>query len=246
MNTPTRRYQQGLAEGRRVVGGFCCLDGYSVSHMLAAVGFDFLIFDHQHAAYGWSELEQMCFRVRSEGTSVFIRTASTEEAEIHLALDLPVDGIVLPNLDSADETAEVLQFQIYPPEGVRSLGNERHDAIWGAYSGPDPLVGMLVEHPGAVEEIDEIFQLSIDFAWVGAHDLSALLGLDPHEAIGPDGPPPQLAAATERIQAAAEKHGVVFWGSAADPDAAVVFGGVDARLLRQAAEAALQRARGTR
>ena len=46
----------------------------------------------------------MCFRVRSEGTSVFIRTASTEEAEINHALDLPVDGIVLPNLESAEAT----------------------------------------------------------------------------------------------------------------------------------------------
>ena len=165
MTANERRYRRGLAEGRQVAGVFCCLDGFATSHMLASAGFDFLIFDRQHAAYTWPELEQLCFRVRSEGSSPFIRVASTEEAELNLALDLPVDGIVLPNLTSAEDTRRALSFCKFPPDGVRSLGNERHDSIWRAYSQPVPLVGMLVEHPGAVEELDEILQLAIDFVW---------------------------------------------------------------------------------
>jgi 2-keto-3-deoxy-L-rhamnonate aldolase RhmA len=235
------RYHTALVEERAPVGLFCCLDGYSVAHIFAAAGFDFMVFDRQHAAYSWPELEQICFRVRSEGTSVFIRTASTEEAEINLALDLPVDGIVLPNLSSAADTRRALAFAKYPPAGVRSLGNERHDTIWNAYSEPDPLVGMLVEHPGAVAEIDAIFELDIDFAWVGFHDLSALMGLDPHKAFGPQGVEPRLAQAMERVRAAAKKAGVTFWG-AADGDA--IIGGVDARIVMQAARGALAAARG--
>ena len=237
------RYRRGLAEGRQVTGVFCCLDGYATSHILATAGFDFLIFDRQHAAYTWPELEQLCFRVRSAGASPFIRVASTEEAEINLALDLPVDGIILPNLASAEETRRALSFCKFPPDGIRSLGNERHDAIWSAYSQPEPLVGMLVEHPGAVAELDEILQLAIDFVWVGAHDLSALMGLDPHNAFGPDGLDPALAAAYEKIKAAAAKHGVVYWDAPGNPDAAAVFGGVDVRLFAAAAEQALARAR---
>jgi len=245
LSAEERRYRRGLAEGRQVVGIFCCLDGFTTSHLLAAAGFDFLIFDRQHAAYTWPEIEQLCFRVRSEGASPFIRTASTEEAELNLALDLPVDGIVLPNLASAEETRRALSYCRFPPDGVRSLGNERHDALWGAYSQTEPLVGMLVEHPGAVAELDEILQLGIDFIWVGAHDLSALMGLDPHEAFGPDGMVPELEAAYREIQAIAKKHGVVYWGAPGLDDAAAVLGGVDARLFASAAEQALARVRGT-
>jgi 2-keto-3-deoxy-L-rhamnonate aldolase RhmA len=235
------RYHEALAEGRAPVGLFCCLDGYSVAHVFAAAGFDFFVFDRQHAAYTWPELEQLCFRVRSEGASAFIRTASTEEAELNLALDLPVDGIVLPNLCSAEDTRRALRFTKYPPKGVRSLGNERHDTIWQAYSAPEPLVGMLVEHPGAVAEIDAIFALEIDFAWVGFHDLSALMGLDPHKAFGPHGVAPELAEAMARVRAAARRAGVPFWGA---PDGDAVIGGVDARLVKQVAEQALAAARG--
>jgi len=235
------RYHEALAEGRAPVGLFCCLDGFSVAHVFASAGFDFMVFDRQHAAYTWPELEQMCFRVRSEGASTFIRTASTEEAEINLALDLPVDGIVLPNLSSAADVRRALGFASYPPHGVRSLGNERHDTLWNAYSAPDPLVGMLVEHPGAVAEIDAIFALDVDFAWVGFHDLSALMGLDPHKAFGPHGVAPELAEAMVRVRAAARRAGVTFWGA---PDGDAVIGGVDARIVMQAARQALAAARG--
>ena len=90
MSAEERRYRRGLAEGRTVVGAFCCLDGFSTSHLLASVGFDFLVFDHQHAAYTWPELEQLCFRVRSAGASPFLRTASTEEAELNLAREIQI------------------------------------------------------------------------------------------------------------------------------------------------------------
>jgi 2-keto-3-deoxy-L-rhamnonate aldolase RhmA len=244
MDAEERRYRRGLAEGRQVAGVFCCLDGFSTAHLLAAAGFDFLIFDRQHAAYSWPEIEQLCFRVRSEGASPFIRTASTEEAELNLALDMPVDGIVLPNLSSARDARRALSYCRFPPEGVRSLGNERHDAIWQAYSQTEPLVGMLVEHPGAVDELDEILQLGIDFVWVGAHDLSALMGLDPHEAFGPDGMAPELEDAYQRVRGVADEHGVVFWEAAGAKDAAAVIGGVDARLFAGAARSALAQARG--
>ena len=236
------RYREALAAGRAPVGIFCCLDGYSVAHVWAAAGFDFVVFDRQHAAYTWPELEQMCFRVRSEGASAFIRTASTEEAEINLALDLPIDGIVLPNLSSAADVKRALAFAKYPPKGIRSLGNERHDTIWQAYSAPDPLVGMLVEHPGAVAEIDAILALEIDFTWVGAHDLSALMGLDPHKAFGPHGLDPALAREIERVRVASRRAGVTFWGS--PPDADALIGGVDSRLVMAAAQQALAAVRG--
>ncbi|MCE2390244.1 MAG: hypothetical protein J4G09_02035 [Proteobacteria bacterium] len=243
MSSAERRYQRGLAEGRRVVGAFCCLDGYAPAHILASAGFDFLVYDRQHAAYSWPELEQICFRVRSEGASPFIRTASTEEAEINLALDLPVDGIVLPNLASAEDTRRALSYTRFPPEGVRSLGNERNDVIWKAYSAPRPTVGMLVEHPGAIEEIEQILELGIEFVWIGAHDLSGLMGLDPHTAFDPEGGmAPELERAYARVRAAAKRHGVPFWGTPATGDQ-VAIGAVDARLLHHAASAAVERQR---
>ena len=228
----TTRYHTALAEGRKPIGMFCCLDGYATTHIFAAAGFDFMIFDRQHATYSWTDLEQLCLRVRSTGAAVFIRTASTEEAELNLALDLPIDGLVLPNLVSAADTERALRFTKFPPRGIRSIGNERYDAIWNAYHDPDPMIGMLVEHPGAVAEIDQIFALGIEFAWIGVHDLSALMGLDPHTATVPGNVAPELAAAMSHVREAARRAKVPFWGRPKS-DADAIMGAIDARLVRQ-------------
>jgi 4-hydroxy-2-oxoheptanedioate aldolase len=239
------RYQAAIDEGRPAFGVFCALDGYAVTHLFGAVGFDFLIIDRQHAAYTWPEIENMAFRIRSTGAAVFIRTADNSPAEINLALDLPIDGLVLPNIASFEEAQAAFAQTKFAPAGERSLGNERHDAIWQAYSQPDPLVGMLVEHPGAVAEVEKIFsELPVDFCWVGVHDLSALMGIDPHSVVS-DGVvqpfPEELIAAIDRVRAAARAHGVKFWGS--EPGADAVMCGVDARIVRNAARDALERAR---
>ena len=244
MTTPDigGRYAEALAEGRMAVGVFCALDGLAVSHLFASVGHDFVIIDLQHAAFTWTDVENMCFRVRSTGAAVFLRTASTEPAEVNLALDLPVDGVILPNVASFDHAAAAVAQTKFPPAGERSLGNERHDTIWQAYSAPDPLVGLLVEHRGAIDEIERILtELPIDFVWIGLHDLAASYGIDPHSVVGGGAPPAPLAAAIDRTRAAARANGVRYW--AAEPGADATISGVDARIVRQAAIDALARVR---
>jgi 4-hydroxy-2-oxoheptanedioate aldolase len=224
------------------LGVFCALDGFAVSHLFASVGYDFVIIDLQHAAFTWPDVENMCFRIRSTGAAVFLRTASTEPAEVNLALDLPIDGVILPNLASFDHAAAAVALTKFPPAGERSLGNERHDTIWQAYAAPDPLVGMLVEHAGAVADIERILgELPIDFVWIGLHDLAASYGIDPHSVVIGGEMPEKLTAAIERTRDAARAHGVRYW--AGEPGADATIAGVDARILRQAAVDALARVR---
>ena len=231
------RYTSGLEEGESLLGVFCCLDGFSVSHILAKAGYDFLLLDRQHAAYSWPELEQMCFRIQSEGAAAFIRTASAAQQEIDMALDLPVDGIVIPNVACYEEAARAVSMTKYPPVGIRSVGNERHEAIRDVGKLGDPLVGLLIEHPGAVEAIDEILALDVDFAWVGTHDLAALMGMEPWDPQTGE-MPAELEKALDRVRRSAQVHGVTFW-QPPGPGVQVGIADVDARRVRQAAEQAV-------
>lgn len=236
------RYTTALDEGRMALGVFCALDGFAVSHLFASVGYDFVIIDLQHAAFTWPDVENMCFRIRSTGAAVFLRTASTEPAEVNLALDLPIDGVILPNIASFAHAAAAVAQTKFPPAGERSLGNERHDTIWQAYAAPDSLVGMLVEHSGAVADIERILaELPIDFVWIGLHDLAASYGIEPHSVVVGGAMPPELGAAVTRTRDAARANGVRYW--AGEPGADATIAGVDARIVRQAAIDALARVR---
>ena len=234
------RYARALAEHRQALGVFSCLDGASVAHIFAAAGFDFVVVDKQHAAFTWPELENLCFRVRSTGAAVFVRTASFEAAELDLALDLPLDGVVVPNVSSLVEARTALRRAKFPPAGERSIGNERHEATLEVSGAPEPLIGLLIEHVGAVAAIDDLLALGFDFVWVGLHDLAGSMGMDPRSGDPRRGISGPVKEAIEKVRAAASARGVAFWGIAGvHPDAAAVLAGVDARLVRRVADEAV-------
>jgi hypothetical protein len=70
------------------------------------------------------------------------------------------------------------------------------------------------------------------------------LGIYPHSVVSEgvvQPSPDQRTAAIDRVRAAARAHGVKFWGS--EPGADAIMCGVDARIVRNAARDALERAR---
>jgi 4-hydroxy-2-oxoheptanedioate aldolase len=238
------RYAVARAEGRTALGMICCLDGAAPSHILASAGFDFVLLDRQHAAYTWPELESMAYRVRATGAGVFVRTMGVSPEELNLTIDLPIDGIMLPNIASLAEARDAMSICRFPPTGRRSVGNARTGAILGANyrSMPDPLVGLLIVDIGAVEAIEEIVELpGLDFVFVGPHDLAGTMGLEPNTE--PVRPAP-VAAAIERVEQAVERAGIPYWIWGNDVAAveralvgepAAVMWSIDAEVLRGAA-----------
>lgn len=244
------RYAVARAEGRLAVGVFCVLDGAAASHLLASAGFDVVVLDRQHAAVDVATLETLAHRVRSTGATVLVRTAGVDAAELDLTLDLPVHGVVLPDLRDAEEVEAAVARTRYPPRGIRSIGNERTHAVLGTSHDPDadPVVVLLIENRDAVEDVEAMCAVDgVDAVWVGTHDLAADLGLDPEAAVRE--PPAELRDASERVRAAAVAHGVDFWttrgavladaAGEVERGAAAVVWGVDARLLQGAARDAL-------
>ena len=158
---------------------------------------------------------------------------------------MPIDGVILPNIASFEEARAAVAQTKWPPAGERSLGNERHDAIWQAYAQPDPLVGMLVEHPGAVAEIEKIFSDAADRLRVGRRarprrvdgHRPALRRLRRGRAAVP-----QRARRGDRPRArrrARQRRALLV----AEPGADATIVGVDARIVQRAATEALERAR---
>ena len=49
MQVPQNRFKRGLAEGRQQIGLWCGLPGGYVAELLAGAGFDWIVFDTEHA-----------------------------------------------------------------------------------------------------------------------------------------------------------------------------------------------------
>ena len=117
------------------------------------------------------------------------RVRDAHTADIGRALDLGCEGVIVPNVESAEQAAAVASACRYPPDGHRSAG--------GALATQSrPLCIVMVESRAAMDELPATLAVAgVDGIYVGPRDLSLSLGcpLDPHD--------PVLRPAFERIWA---------------------------------------------
>ena len=238
------RYTAALAEGRMAFGVFCALDGLAVSHLFASVGYDFVVLDLQHAAFTWPDVENMCFRIRSTGAAVFLRTASTEPAEVNLALDLP---------DRRGDPAQRRRRSPTRPlrwhrRSSRPLGSGRWATSATTRSGrrtrrPIRSSGMLVEHSGRGRRHRARSSPACRSTSCGSGSMTSRRRTAATRTRWwwEMRCPTMLEDAITRTREAARANGVRYW--AGEPGADATIAGVDARIVRQAATDALTRVR---
>jgi 2-keto-3-deoxy-L-rhamnonate aldolase RhmA len=102
---------------------------------------------------------------------------------IKRALDLGAHGIIVPQVNTAEQAANVVRWARYAPEGARGVGLARAQGYgqrFGEYlSSANAEIAVIVqaEHVRAVENIDAIVRVpGVDAVLLGPYDLSASLG----------------------------------------------------------------------
>ncbi len=254
MNLPENTFKQALNDGRRQLGAFLALGDAHSAELMASVGFDWLLIDCEH---GPNDLRSVLAQVQAlAGYSVqaVLRPSDHDAARIKQYLDLGVQNILAPMVDSAAQAQALVAAMRYPPGGIRGVGaGMARAARWGnvanyyAQGESGLCLAVQIETLAGLENLDAIAAVDgVDGVFLGPADLAAALGHlgQPMHA--------DVRAAVEqalpRIRAAGKATGVY----CADPDIAACYAalgasffliGADAILLRTAAVAALVRFR---
>jgi 4-hydroxy-2-oxoheptanedioate aldolase len=199
--------------GETVFGGWAVAPSPVSASVLARGGLDYVVIDLQHGTATEPDLPALTTAIRLAGATPLGRVRYAHPADIGRALDLGCEGVIVPNVESAEQAAAVAGACRYPPEGYRSAG--------GALAMETrPLCIVMVESSQAMSELPATLALSgVDGIYVGPRDLSYSLGcpLDPHD--------PVLRPAFERIWADCAAAGKPVGVHATD--------GVTARLYRE-------------
>lgn len=241
-------FRARLLRGERLIGTMVTLATPVVAELLAGVGFDWLFLDAEHGALGVRDLQAL---MQGAGASMpcVVRVAAPAEAPIKQALDVGAAGVIVPQVNSADQAREVVRFAKYSPQGARGVGVGRAHgyglrlAEYLAGANEQTAVIVQAEHIDAVAQIEAIVRVAgVDAVLIGPYDLSASLG-----RMGELGHPEVLAAidrVTSACQAANMPMGIFGVSAAAvRPYAArgytLLVAGIDTLLLGQAAQALL-------
>ncbi len=173
-----------IRAGEVSYGCWLGLGSASVAEVVAAAGYDFVMIDHEHGPGTLSDGLATLRAVRQTPCTSVMRVPWNDPVYIKRALDLGVEGIMVPSVDSAEQARAAVAACLYPPRGTRgsAYGQIRGSSYGMApdYVGRinDELVILLqIESARAVEAVAEIAEVpGIDGLFLGPYDLSGSIG----------------------------------------------------------------------
>ena len=175
-------FRARLKRRDQLLGTMVTLPSAATAEILAGLGFDWLFIDGEHGPLETAELAAV-LQVAGPKTACIVRVPEAAEVPIKKALDLGADGIIAPQVNTAEQAANVVRFARYAPEGARGVGLARahgYGQRFGEYlaaANREIAVVIQAEHALAVENIESIVRVpGVDAVLLGPYDLSASLG----------------------------------------------------------------------
>jgi len=178
------KFREQLAAGRLCLGTGITLNDPAVVEALGPV-VDFFWIDMEHNPIGMETLLGHLMAARAAGSPALVRVPSSDSPFIKRVLDTGAEGIIVPQVRSAEEVRQAVAACRYPPIGCRGFG-PRRPSDYGRRSldqllreaNEELFVVVQIETASAVEELDDIVTVEgLDGLVVGPSDLSASYGL---------------------------------------------------------------------
>lgn len=256
MDMPVNTFKQRLLAGDAQVGLWLGLADPYCAELAANAGFDWLLIDGEHAPNDLRSLLGQLQAVAPYPAQPIIRPPIGDPVLIKQLLDIGVQTLLVPMVDSAAQAAELVRAMRYPPFGIRGVGSalaraSRWNSVPGYLDKADEQMCLLVQ----IENLDGLANLDaiaavegVDGVFIGPADLSAAMG---HRG-NPGHPEVQAAIedAIARIRGAGKAVGILSADEALarrylELGCCFVAVGVDTSLLMKALQGLAGRFKGT-
>ena len=175
-------FRARLLRGERLMGTMLTLTSPAVAEILGAVGFDWFFVDAEHGPYETPDLMAI-LQAASHSTPCIVRVPQLDEGAIKKVLDIGAAGVIVPQVNTAEEASRVVHAARYAPQGSRGVGLARAHGYGFEFeryveeANDSVTVIVQAEHKDAVANIDEIVEVTgVDCVLLGPYDLAASMG----------------------------------------------------------------------
>ena len=183
MNNPENKFKSRL--GNKIQYG--CWNGLTTGYateIMATVGYDWLLIDSEHAPNTTPSLLSQLQAIAPYETQAIVRPESSDRDNIKRLLDIGVQTLMVPMVETAEQAKALVSAMHYPPKGIRGVGGglaraTRWDAIdnYLNIAGDEMCLIVQIESKKGVENVEEIAQVEgVDAIFIGPADLSIGLG----------------------------------------------------------------------
>lgn len=248
MRAPTNPFKKALKEGKTVFGCWLGLANPFSTELMGTAGFDWLVIDGEHGPNDLRSIYGQLQVLETSGSHPVVRVPVGETYLIKQVLDAGAQTVLVPMVETADQTRQLVRDVTYPPHGDRGVGyavaraglfSKRTD--YGTTADAEICLLVQVENLRGLANLDEILTIAgVDGVFIGPADLAADMG-HMGDAMHPDVQTAIMDAIT-RIKAAGKAPGILstvdeMTDAALKAGAQFVAVGADVLLLSQHARA---------
>ena len=165
------------------IGTIVTLETPDVAEMLSLCGFDWLFIDMEHGPLSPGTTQHIIQAIADDCSSI-VRVPENSEVWVKKALDTGCDGVIVPQVSSAEEARLAVTATKFPPQGSRSVGIARAHGYGMSFteyvaSANDKVALVIqIEHIDAINNIEEILAVpGIDGVLIGPYDLSGSMNM---------------------------------------------------------------------
>lgn len=184
------RFRQAIADGKVPVGHMIMEFGTrGIAKILEASGVDFVVFDMEHSGIDVDRMADLLAWSKAASFSPFVRVPQPHYHFLARIMDAGAQGIMVPNVETAEQARAIVDAVKYPPAGHRGvgLGTAHNDYVmpkpeeYFAEANANNVVICQIESPAGVDNSAAIAEVEgVDVLWVGQFDLSVAMGIPGH------------------------------------------------------------------
>ena len=154
------------------------------AEIIAGAGFDWILVDGEHAPFDLRTIQAQLQAMGQFGAPILVRCPQGDTHLIKQYLDIGVQSLLVPMVETAEQAAALYQAMQYPPKGVRGVGTAlARAAQWNRVTnyfktaGDEMCLIVQVESVKGIENLESIANTEgVDGVFIGPSDLAASMG----------------------------------------------------------------------
>jgi 2-keto-3-deoxy-L-rhamnonate aldolase RhmA len=174
-----------IYNGETLIGCWLNLGSSLTSEIVGMSGFDWVLIDIEHGSGSEAQVLQQLQALEHTPAASIVRVESYQRQRFHRVLDLGVEGIMCPRINTLQEARLAVKAIRYPPDGIRGVARMVRATNFGtdfneyyANQKKNLVCIIQIETQEILNSLDAVAAIEeIDVLFVGPMDLSIVLGV---------------------------------------------------------------------
>lgn len=122
MQLPVNTFKQALAGSDTLYGIWASLANAYAAEVVATTGYDWMLVDGEHAPNHVPSMLTQLQAIAPYPSQPVVRAVNGDATLIKQLLDIGVQTLMVPMVETAEQAAALVQATRYPPAGIRGVG----------------------------------------------------------------------------------------------------------------------------